>query len=116
MGNKRKVFLSLRHILQLEERVLMVLDKEKFTISFNELLQLENFSEKLGKISNLYFINIKEYDTNLLGENLTKEKHKDMLTQYNETLLKSKVRLFPQNATEWGLIDSFIDFNKEDED
>ena len=82
MGNKRKVFLSLRHILQLEERVLMVLDKEKFTISFNELLQLENFSEKLGKISNLYFINIKEYDSNLLGENLTKEEYEACFSDF----------------------------------
>ena len=92
-------------LLDIEESSEKALKSIKITSEF-----LENVEARLNQnVSNLNCLSFNY-------KNLTKEEHKNMLTQYNETLLKSKVRLFPQNATEWGLIDSFIDFNKEDED
>lgn len=108
------VFLTLNHILQLEERALIILDKEKFTADFNELVQLENLLSKLEKITDMYFINVKEYVNHLKGDNLNSSELKSKINEYNNKLLNTKIQLFPSNQTEWGIIQSFIDFNKEE--
>lgn len=111
---KKQIFLSLRRILQLEERILIMFDTEKFTADFNQLVQLEELIHKIEKITDLYFINIKEYVTHLKGDNIPSKELKEKIEEYNNKLLNTEIQLFPTNETEWGIIESFIHFNESE--
>lgn len=110
----KKKSLRLKDLMELESRVLLVLEKEKFTTSFDDYIHTEQFAKKIGEITNLYFLLMQEYDAHLIDKELSKEERKELLTDFNQKTLDSDVSIYLDNYVEESIIESFLsNYSKE---
>lgn len=94
--------------MELEARVLLVLEKEKFTTPFDDYVHTERFAKKIGEITNLYFTLVQDYDSHLISENLSREERKEKLTDFNQKMLDSEVTVYLDNYLEEAIMESFL--------
>ena len=99
--------ITLKNIIDIEEKLLLLKTKNKFDISFNDFLKLEDYINLLGNITNKYFYLTSEfYNEKLKNSNLDNSTKKNELTKYNDMLLNSEIDI---NIEE---ILTFIEDNK----
>lgn len=99
--------ITLKNIIDIEEKLLLLKTKNKFDISFNDFLKLEDYIKLIGNITNKYFYLTSEfYNEKLKNSNLDNSTKKNELTKYNNMLLNSEIDI---NIEE---ILTFIEDNK----
>lgn len=99
--------ITLKNIIDIEEKLLLLKTKNKFDISFNDFLKLEDYINLIGNITNKYFYLTSEfYNEKLKNSNLDNSTKKNELTKYNDMLLNSEIDI---NIEE---ILTFIEDNK----
>lgn len=99
--------ITLKNIIDIEEKLLLLKTKNKFDISFNDFLKLEDYINLIGNITNKYFYLTSEfYNEKLKNSNLDNSTKKNELTKYNNMLLNSEIDI---NIEE---ILTFIEDNK----
>ena len=101
--------ITLQDIINLEEGLLKVLETEKFTAPFQEIIEINKFAKELGEITTYYFNNITDYKDKLVSDKLSKEEVKTELINYNDKLLDSVITLTPENPTEYNLLAAYVD-------
>ena len=101
--------LKIENLIEIEERLLMVVEREKFTTEFNDYVLASLLSKKIGEITNLFFSYLDDYDEFLIKQNtLTREERKNKLIEMRDKLLNSEVDFNPENYIEDGIIDSYF--------
>lgn len=99
--------ITLKNIIDIEEKLLLLKTKNKFDISFNDFLKLEDYINLIGNITNKYFYLTSEfYNEKLKNSNFDNSTKKNELTKYNNMLLNSEIDI---NIEE---ILTFIEDNK----
>lgn len=99
--------ITLKNIIDIEEKLLLLKTKNKFDLSFNDFLKLEDYINLIGNITNKYFYLTSEfYNEKLKNSNLDNSTKKNELTKYNDMLLNSEIDI---NIEE---ILTFIEDNK----
>lgn len=83
----------LQDLINIEEKLLQYECDNKFNMSFNEYIELNEYLNKIGKITTQYFLLIEQYDKELLKSGLTEVEYKNLLTEYNTKLLNENIIL-----------------------
>lgn len=83
----------LQDLINIEEKLLQYECDNKFNMSFNEYIELNEYLNKIGKITTQYFLLIEQYDKELLKSGLTEVEYKNLLTEYNIKLLNENIIL-----------------------
>ena len=96
-------FMTLKEIISQEEKLLKIDDKYKHKLTFNEVVRLKGYMEKVSKITNVYFELINSYHKDITyptsGSVSTSDIVNDMY-EYNDVLQKSEVDTDLINMTE----------------
>ena len=101
--------LKIKNLIEIEERLLTVIENEKFTTEFNDYLLTERFLKRIGEITSLFFSYLNDYDVSLIEKGtLTRDERKNHLTEMRDKLLDSDVDLQVENYIEEGIIDSYF--------
>lgn len=82
--------MTLKEIINYEEKLLKIDDKYKYSLTFNEAVRLKRYMKKVGDITNVYFELIEDYHKSLRIEGATSDIVNDMYS-YNDTLQASEV-------------------------
>jgi len=96
-------FMTLKEIIQQEEKLLKIDDKYKHKLTFNEVVRLKGYMRKVGEITNIYFELINSYHKDIAyptsGSVSTSDIVNDMY-DYNDLLQQSEVDTDLINMTE----------------
>lgn len=87
----------LSELIKYEESLMKFEMSSKFLIDFNDYIKLLKLLKEIGEITTNYFILMKEYDIKLKNENLSKEKRKEKLIEFNDKLLNSSIEFNEKN-------------------
>lgn len=82
--------MTLKEIINNEEKLLKIDDRYKHVLTFNEVVRLKRYMKKVGDITNVYFELIEGYHNNIKMDGTTSEIVSDMYN-YNDTLQSSEV-------------------------
>lgn len=85
--------MNLQDLINVEEKLLQYECDNKFKMNFNEYIELNEYLNKIGKITTQYFLLIEQYDKELLKSGLTEVEYKNLLTEYNTKLLNENIIL-----------------------
>lgn len=95
--------MKLKEIISQEEKLLKIDDKYKHMLTFNEVVRLKGYMEKVSKITNVYFELINSYHKDIAyptsGSVSTSDIVSDMY-EYNDMLQQSDVDTDLINMTE----------------
>lgn len=95
--------MTLKEIIQQEEKLLKIDDKYKHKLTFNEVVRLKGYMRKVGEITNIYFELINSYHKDIAyptsGSVSTSDIVNDMY-DYNDLLQQSEVDTDLINMTE----------------
>ena len=86
--------MSLKEIIEYEEKLLIIDNKYKHNLTFNEVVRLKRYMKKVGDITNIYFDLINSYHKEIAyptsGSVATSDIVNDMY-DYNDMLQNSEV-------------------------
>lgn len=85
--------MTLKEIIGIEEKLLIIDDRYKHQLSFNEVVRLKNYMKIVGDITNIYFELINDYHKNATDKT-SENKTSDIVTEmydYNDTLQNSEI-------------------------
>lgn len=82
--------MTLKDIINNEEKLLKIDEKYKHSLSFNEVVRLRRYMKIVGDITNVYFDLIDSYHNSIKFDGTTSEVVND-LYEYNDTLQNNEV-------------------------
>lgn len=83
--------MTVKELIEIEEKLLKFEDKEKFHLEFNDYLKLNKYLTEIGDITNLYFSLVKEYSDSLNNRELNLDASSRLLNNFNEKIYESKI-------------------------
>ena len=86
--------MTLNEIIKIEEKLLILNEKYKQELSFNEVVRLKFYMKNIAEITNVYFELIESYQKNTIVENSNKNTTSSIVNDmydYNDKLQQSEV-------------------------
>ena len=83
--------ITLKELIDIEEKLLQFEEKEKFHLSFDVYIKLQRHLEKIGWITDKYFSLVNEYKDSLKERDLCLETYFRLIDNFMEQHLDTKI-------------------------
>lgn len=90
--------MTLRELINIEEKLLQFENDNKFKVNFNDYIALINCLKNIDEITSNYFLLMEDYDIELQKLGMTLDEYKNTLKEYNDKLLNSNVECEVENG------------------
>ena len=83
--------MTLQDLMHFEEKLLLCDYKNKFIMTFNDYIMLDEFLTKVENITNLYFQLMDDFKKDVVKENITNQEKNDKIIEFSNKLLNENI-------------------------